>query len=426
MNIAMHLVILSLFVSFSAGSSFIGLPESNWTTSSQMCSLAGIDNINNIDIFNESSDYMGINKVKKAWTGTTVKYTKWAAFIACVPLILTSIKTTQYLKTIFYCFNIKSHKHNSAVQAIMSKYPETYIKKQKNDHILWRCTKRNKTVNCPATVIQDGDNYKPGMKQHVHPAEPGSVIAVMIKKESSTCSCLSDKPETYDDINDCRATCTHPSNTPCQYGQSALVFAFVEAVLSTKSWYEYQEECLKEGIFVLYDRNTLGSYAHSNEIYWTPIFRSHTMSSEMESSKNGSESDITHHPLMALLISVIIAAALLIILLIFMMIMISSRTLGRLRFYKEKLQKVNERLQGTEFSEYTGLEEINVEENESGYRELSPNMQQLSTERHAHTPRNQLDHQGYLVPEQHYQTIQENLHYAETGITQNTSMVPVN
>ncbi|XP_052071650.1 uncharacterized protein LOC127709986 isoform X2 [Mytilus californianus] len=322
--------------------------------------------------------------------------------------------------------------------------------------------------------------------------------------KSSTCSCLSDKPETYDDINDCRATCTHTSNTPCQYGQSALVFAFVEdsniqlsskyieneclsteknnqiltvrncnekhlygcrntsSVLSMKSWYDYQEECLKEGVFVLYDRNTLGSHAHSNEIYWTPIFRSHTVSSgtaverdfcialsnaenryftiescstllpflcsktKRESSKNGSESDITHHPLIALLTSVIIAAALLIILLIFLMIMISSKTLGRLRFYKEKLQKVNERLQGTEFSEYTGLEEVNVEGNESGYRELSPNMQQLSTERHAHTPRDQLDHQGYLVPEQHYQTIQENLHYAETGITENTSMVPVN
>lgn len=87
----------------------------------------------------------------------------------------------------------------------------------------------------------------------------------------------------------------------------------------------------------------------------------------------------------------------------------------RLRFYKEKLQKVNERLQGTEFSEYTGLDESNVEGNESGYRELSPRMQQRSTIRQAHTPRDQLDHQGYLVPEQHYQTITENLHYAETG-----------
>ncbi|CAC5409968.1 unnamed protein product [Mytilus coruscus] len=362
-----------------------------------MCSLAGIDNINNIDIFNESSDYMGINKVKKAWTGTAVKYTKWAAFIGCGRRY-SSIDSERSIKTIEDCL-----RHCSGYSS--------------------------------------------------------SSYFVM---KSSTCSCLTDKPETYDDINDCRATCTHPSNTPCQYGQSALVFAFVEAVLSKKSWYDYQEECLKEGIFVLYDRNTLGSHAHSNEIYWTPIFRSHTVSSgtaverdfcialsnaenryftiescstllpflcaktKMESSKNGSESDITHHPLKALLTSVIIAAALLIILLIFMMIMISSKTLGRLRFYKEKLQKVNERLQGTEFSEYTGLEEINVEGNESGYRELSPNMQQLSTERHAHTPRDQLDHQGYLVPEQHYQTIQENLHYAETGITENTSIVPVN
>ena len=57
------------------------------------------------------------------------------------------------------------------------------MQKQKNDHILWRCTKRNKTVNCPATVIQDGDKYSLGQKEQVHPAEPGSMIAVHIKKE---------------------------------------------------------------------------------------------------------------------------------------------------------------------------------------------------------------------------------------------------
>lgn len=40
------------------------------------------------------------------------------------------------------------------------------VKKQKNDHVLWRCTKRSKTINCPATIIQDGDDYRPGQKQH--------------------------------------------------------------------------------------------------------------------------------------------------------------------------------------------------------------------------------------------------------------------
>ncbi|XP_061165653.1 uncharacterized protein LOC133174562 [Saccostrea echinata] len=40
-----------------------------------------------------------------------------------------------------------------------------------------------KTVNCPATVIQDGITYKPGQKLHVHPGNPGSQIAVKIQAE---------------------------------------------------------------------------------------------------------------------------------------------------------------------------------------------------------------------------------------------------
>lgn len=59
---------------------------------------------------------------------------------------------------------------------------------QKNDHTLWRCIKRSKTVNCPATVIQDGDIYREGLKDHTHPAEPGVHIAVKIKAE--VCSFL--------------------------------------------------------------------------------------------------------------------------------------------------------------------------------------------------------------------------------------------
>ena len=50
---------------------------------------------------------------------------------------------------------------------------------------LWRCTKRTKTLNCPATVIQDGDNYKLGLKNHIHPAEPGIHIAIKVKTEVS-------------------------------------------------------------------------------------------------------------------------------------------------------------------------------------------------------------------------------------------------
>uniref|UniRef100_K1QHJ6 FLYWCH-type domain-containing protein n=1 Tax=Magallana gigas TaxID=29159 RepID=K1QHJ6_MAGGI len=57
------------------------------------------------------------------------------------------------------------------------------VKKQKNDHVLWRCTKWSKTINCPATIIQDGDDYRPGQKQHIHAGDPGSHIALRIKAE---------------------------------------------------------------------------------------------------------------------------------------------------------------------------------------------------------------------------------------------------
>ncbi|XP_063447035.1 uncharacterized protein LOC134726559 [Mytilus trossulus] len=260
-----------------------------------MCSLAGIDEINTIDIFNESSV---IHKVGKAWTGTAFKYTKWAAFIGC---------GSRY----------SSFGSGRSIQT--------------NEDCLQYCS-----------------GYS-------------SSLYFVIK--SSICSCLSDKPETYDDINDCRAICTNSSNTPCRYGNSALVFAFVEGELTRKTWYDYQEDCLKQGHFVLYNRDILSSLTPSNEIYWTPVFRSHTLSSEIAKGKdfcmalpnaeprhftiencsshlpflctkskrpkNASESDIKHLYEMAILTSVIIAAALIIILLIFLMIMISSRAFRR-------------------------------------------------------------------------------------------------
>ncbi|XP_078331148.1 uncharacterized protein LOC111109391 [Crassostrea virginica] len=55
--------------------------------------------------------------------------------------------------------------------------------KQKNDHVLWLYSIRSKNSNCPATIIQDGDRYKTGQKQHVHPGDPGSHVAVEIKAE---------------------------------------------------------------------------------------------------------------------------------------------------------------------------------------------------------------------------------------------------
>lgn len=57
------------------------------------------------------------------------------------------------------------------------------LQKQKGDHTLWRCSKRQKSSNCPATVIQDGDNFAIGLKAHTHQSEPGSLTAIKIKAE---------------------------------------------------------------------------------------------------------------------------------------------------------------------------------------------------------------------------------------------------
>ncbi|XP_050393171.1 uncharacterized protein LOC126826808 isoform X1 [Patella vulgata] len=46
---------------------------------------------------------------------------------------------------------------------------------------VWRCCKRNGSLTCPATVIQDGTDFKKGLKEHIHPAEPGILTAAKIK-----------------------------------------------------------------------------------------------------------------------------------------------------------------------------------------------------------------------------------------------------
>ncbi|XP_062597710.1 uncharacterized protein LOC134259125 [Saccostrea cucullata] len=58
------------------------------------------------------------------------------------------------------------------------------IKKQRGDgSIYWRCSKRGKEQHCPATVIQKGDTFQEGLKNHVHPAEPGVHLAIKMKAE---------------------------------------------------------------------------------------------------------------------------------------------------------------------------------------------------------------------------------------------------
>lgn len=43
------------------------------------------------------------------------------------------------------------------------------------------------------------------------------------------------------------------------------------------SWYAYQEKCLKEDSFILYQKDTLPKKATAENYYWTPIFRTHTV-----------------------------------------------------------------------------------------------------------------------------------------------------
>lgn len=46
------------------------------------------------------------------------------------------------------------------------------VKKTTNVSTTWRCSVRNKTVNCKARVIQRGENFSPGCQPHTHIAMP--------------------------------------------------------------------------------------------------------------------------------------------------------------------------------------------------------------------------------------------------------------
>ncbi|XP_052093609.1 uncharacterized protein LOC127729772 [Mytilus californianus] len=59
-----------------------------------------------------------------------------------------------------------------------------YTKKSsKGDFTYWRCSKRSKTVNCPATVSQKGTDYKMNTRQHIHQADKGALKKVVVRKE---------------------------------------------------------------------------------------------------------------------------------------------------------------------------------------------------------------------------------------------------
>ena len=47
----------------------------------------------------------------------------------------------------------------------------------------WWCSVRDSTQRCPATVIQTGDNFLRGARQHGHPAKPGIMKGCEIETE---------------------------------------------------------------------------------------------------------------------------------------------------------------------------------------------------------------------------------------------------
>lgn len=61
-----------------------------------------------------------------------------------------------------------------------------------------------------------------------------------------------------------------------------------------------------------------------------------------------------------------------------------------MRMYEENLKRVNERLPGTEFSNYTGIDKSNEEIDGSAYNELSDIPPQLTIKHHKRYKKHQM------------------------------------
>ena len=59
------------------------------------------------------------------------------------------------------------------------------LHKKRGTTAYWQCTAavHNKTVNCKATVLQKGDEFKPGMNSHIHSGLPGVAMVNRVMKE---------------------------------------------------------------------------------------------------------------------------------------------------------------------------------------------------------------------------------------------------
>ena len=45
----------------------------------------------------------------------------------------------------------------------------------------WRCSVRSKNRTCHATIVQMGDTFTPGPREHCHPCDPGLLINTKLK-----------------------------------------------------------------------------------------------------------------------------------------------------------------------------------------------------------------------------------------------------
>ena len=65
----------------------------------------------------------------------------------------------------------------------------SYTAKRKYDegNIVWRCTVRNKTTTCLATVRQHGTTYTPGLQKHSHQPSAGTGTAAKLNAHACPC-----------------------------------------------------------------------------------------------------------------------------------------------------------------------------------------------------------------------------------------------
>ncbi|XP_035686596.1 uncharacterized protein LOC118422872 [Branchiostoma floridae] len=60
------------------------------------------------------------------------------------------------------------------------------FKRDTQTSVHWRCAVRNKTTDCPATVIQKGDVFEPGLPDHIHPANQDAELRARITVDIRT------------------------------------------------------------------------------------------------------------------------------------------------------------------------------------------------------------------------------------------------